>query len=711
MSVRFPAPRPRAVIGLTLAALVLCSLLPARDPAFAQGMIEGARTIRAATPRTKSATATARSSRSAVAPPFYTGKPDVSAFRARADGELKQAQSAIDRMLAVRGPRTIENTVAVYNEAMMHGENVAYQSHLLEAVHPDSSFRSAAESISQVSNKFLDDLSLNRAVYDALVSVDASKADAGTRYFMMRTLRDFRRAGVDKDEATRKQMAAIYEELVKTGQDFDRNIRTDSRKIQVSASDLDGLPEDFRKAHAPGSDGKVTLSIETPDYVPVVRYAKSNDVRKSLMHEAMNRAYPANIAVLDSLLVKRYRVARMLGYDTWADYITEDKMIGTAKNAADFITRLNDTTLKRAQEEYAVYLKRKQEDDPSATQVNRWEVSYYGRLIRKRDFDFDPQEVRPYFPFDQVRQGVLDVTSKMFGVTYKKIANAPVWDASVDAYEVYQGPKLIGRFYFDLHPRPGKFNHAAKFTIRQGTKGFQLPEHALVCNFSGGKPGDPGLMEHSEVQTFFHEFGHLLHAIFGGQGRWEPVAGTATERDFVEAPSQMLEEWVWDPNVLRTFAKHYKTGEPIPVELVKKMRRADAFGRALQIATQGFYSAVSLNIYNRPPSEVVTDRVVADLEPRFTPVPPMPDSHMQTSFGHLDGYSAVYYTYMWSLVISKDMFSAFNKSNLLDPTVATRYRDIVLAPGGTRPARDMVHDFLGRDYDFRQFDAWLGGKE
>ncbi len=594
---------------------------------------------------------------------------------------------------------------------MTHGENAAYQAHLLEAVHPDSAFRSSAEAISQTASKFLDDLSLNRAIYDALVSVDVSKSDPATRYFMMRTLRDFRRAGVDKDEATRKEIAAIYEELVKTGQDWDRNIRTDSRKIQVESAELEGLPEDYIKGHAPGADGKVTLSIETPDYIPVVRYAKSGELRRRLMHEALNRAYPANIAVLDSLLAKRYRVARTLGYDTWADYITEDKMIGTAKNAADFITRLNDTTMKRAQEEYAVYLKRRQEDDPSATQVSRWEVSYYGRLIRKRDFDYDPQEARPYFAFDNVKQGVLDVTSKMFGVRYKRVTNAPVWDPSVEAYEVYEGPKLIGRFFFDLHPRPGKFNHAAKFTIRQGVKGTQIPEHALVCNFPGGKPGEPGLMEHSDVQTFFHEFGHLLHAIFGGQGRWEPVAGTATERDFVEAPSQMLEEWVWDPEVLQTFAKHYKTGEPIPVELVKKMRRADAFGRALSTATQAFYSAVSLNIYNRPPSQVVTDAIVADLEPRYTPVPPMPDSHMQTSFGHLDGYSAVYYTYMWSLVISKDMFSAFDKADLLSPTVATRYRDVVLAPGGTRPARDMVHDFLGRDYDFRQFDAWLAGQD
>ena len=723
MASRFRPVHPVPCLILAVAALMASPAVPGAGVASAQATIEGAlgaSRAAASAPRAAGGTRAGSTARAAASPahrrpsvaqPFFAGRPDAKQFRANSEAELRQARNAIDRVLAVQGRRTIANTVLVFNEAMTHGENVAYQASLLEAVHPDSTFRSQAERITQTANKFLDDLSLNRRVYDALAAVDVSKADSATQYFMMRTLRDFRRAGVDKDDATRNEIASIDAALVKTGQDFDRNIRTDSRKIQVPAADLEGMPEDFIKAHPAGPDGSVTLSIETPDYVPVIRYAKRSDVREKLMHEAMNRAYPANIATLDSLLAERYRLARILGYPTWADYIMEDKMIGTAQNAADFITRLNDTTMKRAQEEYAVYLKRKQEDDASATRVDRWEVSYYSRLIRKRDFDFDPQEVRPYFPFDEVKQGLLDVTSKMYGITYKRMANAPVWDASVEAYEVYEGPKLIGRFYFDLHPRPGKYTHAAKFTIRQGSKGLQLPEHALVCNFPGGKPGDPGLMEHSDVQTFFHEFGHLLHAIFGGQGQWEPIAGTATERDFVEAPSQMFEEWVWDPKVLATFAKHYQTGQPIPAELVAKMRRADAFGRALATATQAFYSAVSLDIYNKPPDQVVTDRVVADLEPRFSPVPPMPDSHMQTSFGHLDGYSAYYYTYMWSLVISKDMFSAFDKTDLLNPAIATRYRDIVLKPGGTRPARDMVHDFLGRDYDFRQFDAWLAGKD
>ena len=642
-------------------------------------------------------------------PFFYSDKPSIPTYRSKAEAELKQAQAALDRMLSVKGKRTIANTLVPYNEMMIHAENVAYQANLMESVHPDSAFRVEAENQTRISTKFLDDVSLNRGIYEAIQAVDVSKADSETKYFVERTLKEFRRSGVDKDEATRKRISELLEQLTKTGQDFDKNIRNDSRFILVDkVADLEGLPEDFIKTHQPGADGKIKLSIEYPDLLPVVRYAKSSEVRRRLMFEDQNRGYPANMPVLDSLISKRYQLATILGYPNWAEYITENKMIGNARNAADFIQRLNDLTMKRSGEEYALYLKRKQEDDPKATQVNRWEVSYYGRLIRKRDYDFDPQAARPYFAFARVKQGLFDVTSRMFGVTYKKV-DVPVWHPSVDAYEVYEGKKLLGRFFLDLHPRPGKYNHAARFGIRQGAGGIQVPEAALVCNFTGNTPGDPGLMEHSDVETFFHEFGHLVHNLFASQQKWVAIGGIRAERDFVEAPSQLLEEWTLDPKVLQLFAKHHETGEPIPVAMVDKMRRADAFGRAMSYATQTFYSAVSLNIYNRPASEVNTDKIVAEAEPKYTPVPPIPGTHMQCSFGHLDGYSAVYYTYTWSMVIAKDMFSAFDKSDLLDPKIAKRYRDEVLRPGGSRPARESVKAFLGRDYDFKAFDAWLAG--
>ena len=675
--------RRRTILPAALAALIVCSLSAAAY---------------AATPATS------------AAPPFWSGKPDANGFKALCEDELKTAQAALDRLTAAKGPYTVENTFATYNEALLHADNAAYEAGLIETVHPDSTVRATAEEETRAASKFLNDLGLNRAVYDALSKIDLKGQDANTKYAVERTLRDFRLSGVDKDEATRKRIAALREELVQIGQDFDRNIRNDSRTITLdSAAELDGLPDDYIKSHPAGPDGKIKISIEYPDFFPVMSYCKSSDVRKRLVKEYMNRAYPANIAVLDKMIAKRYELAQLLGFKTWAEYATKDKMIETDANVAKFIDRLRGLTLKRAQDEYAVYLKRKREDDPAATAVNQWDRRYYGELIRKRDYNFDAQQARPYFPFDEVKAGVLACTEKMFGVTYKRIENADVWDPSVEAYEVWENGQLIGRFFLDLHPRPGKFNHAANFGIRNGVAGVQIPEACLVCNFAGGKPGDPGLMEHGDVVTFFHEFGHLLHSMFGGHQPWEPISGIATEWDFVEAPSQMLEEWCWNPGVLQTFAKNYQTGEPIPAEMVERMRKADWFGRATSIAYQNLYSAISLNYYNRPAKDVNTDAILQSLEPKYTPYPPMAETHFQAAFGHLDGYSAIYYTYMWSLVIAKDMFSKFDSSNLLDPAHAQRYRDMILAQGGSAPAAKLVHNFLGRDYDYKAFDNWLAG--
>jgi len=413
------------------------------------------------------------------------------------------------------------------------------------------------------------------------------------------------------------------------------------------------------------------------------------------------------MAVLDSIILLRHELATLLGYPNWAEYTTESRMIGTAENAAAFLDKISKLVVDAARDEYKVYLDRKREDDPKATAVEQWEASYYGRLIRKRDFDFDPQLARPYFAFDNVKKGVLGTMATIFSVRFEKVENAPVWAPSVEAYDVFDGKTLLGRFFLDLHPRDGKFEHAAQFGIRKGVRGLQLPEAALICNFPGGKEGDPGLMEQSDVETFFHEFGHLLHTMFAGKSRWEPVSGTSVQRDFVEAPSQLLEEWAQDPKVLATFAKHYQTGEPIPAEMVAKMRRADAFGRAIDVAFQVFYANISLNIYNKDPKDVNTDAVVAKYERELVPFPAMANTHMQAAFGHLDGYSAAYYTYQWSLVIAKDLFSKFNHQNLLDPAIGTRYRKMVLEPGGSRPAAEVVHAFLGRDFNYDAYEAWL----
>src|SRR5437773_623761 len=411
------------------------------------------------------------------------------------------------------------------------------------------------------------------------------------------------------------------------------------------------------------------------------------------------------------MIARRAELAKLIGYGSWADYITADKMDGSARNASAFIDRIVAASTAKAEREYAAILKRRQRDAAGATVVNRWESTYYAELVRKSDFAFDSQTVRPYFPFDRVKQGLLDVTSTLFGITYRRLSDVPVWDPSVEAFEMLSNGQVIGRFYLDMHPRPNKYNHAAEFSIRNGVAGRQIPEAALICNLPGGQPGDPGLMTHEDVLTFFHEFGHLVHALVSGRHQWIGISGISTEQDFVEAPSQMLEEWTWDPATLATFARHYETNQPIPEALVKQMRRASEFGKALNVRQQMVYARLSLSIYDRDPKAVDTTAMVKEIASQYTPYPFVEGTHFQTSFGHLDGYSAVYYTYMWSLVIAKDLLSHFDRANLLAPQVAHKYRDTILAQGGSKPAAALVRDFLGRPFEFKAWEDWLNRQE
>ncbi len=639
---------------------------------------------------------------------FWTGRPDAATFAKVQEERLQKAKAALDRMLAVRGKRTVENTLVPYDEVLLYLDAAGQQAGLMQEVHPDAGFRSTAEKIQQKVAAFYTDLSLNRAVFDALNGIDTSKADAETRYYVERTMRDFRLAGVDKDEATRNKIKALRDELVLIGQEFSRNIRDDKRTVIVDdVKELEGLPADYIERHKPGPDGKITLTIDYPDSLPVFSYAKNDNLRKRMYVAYNNRAYPKNIAVLDRLVARRHELANLIGFKTWADYITADKMVGTSTNASTFIDRIVQASGARAEREYQMLLKRKQQDVPDARGIYAWETSYYSELVRKASYDFDTQSVRPYFTYDRVKQGVLDVTGKLFGVTFKRVADAPVWDPLVECYEMFENDKLVGRFYLDMHPREGKYSHAAQFGVRTGVAGKQIPEAVLVCNFPGGIANDPGLMEHDDVVTFFHEFGHLLHTLFAGRHRWVGIGGISTEQDFVEAPSQMLEEWTWDAQTLQSFARHYKTNEPIPAALVQQMRRASEFGEGLRVRRQMVYARLSLSIYDRAPNQVNTDALAKQITEQYQPFPFVEDTHFQASFGHLDGYSAVYYTYMWSLVIAKDMFSQFDKSNMLAPGVAKRYRETVLAPGGSKPASKLVEDFLGRPFNFNAWQKWL----
>jgi thimet oligopeptidase len=644
--------------------------------------------------------------------PFWAGLPDTTGFTKMIETRLGRAQKAIDRLTAAKGRRTVDNTLVPYDEALNDLDAAGSQASLVENVHPDAAMRTAAELLSQKASAFGTALSLNRAVYDALAAIDLKGLDPVTKFYVERSLRDFRLAGVDRDEATRKKVTALREELVEIGQEFSRNIRDDDRTVTLkSADELAGLPQDYIDRHAPDAKGEIKLTMDYPDAIPVFQYAKSGDLRERMYRAYNNRAHPKNMDTLKRMMAKRHELATTLGYKTWAEYITADKMVGSDAKAAEFIDEVVNASGARAKSEYEVLLAGLRQDAPDARVVQPWESGYYSEQVRKTNYDFDSQKVRPYFAYENVKRGVLGVTSNLFGVEFREVKDAPVWHESVDCYEMFEGGKLIGRFYLDMHPRDGKFNHAAQFDIRTGIAGRQIPEAALVCNFPGGDPGDPGLMQHSDVTTFLHEFGHLIHTLFAGHQPWVGIGGIRTEWDFVEAPSQMLEEWAWDPAVLRTFATHHETGEPIPVELVQQMKRANEFGKGLGVRRQMVYAQISLSFYRGDPKAIDTDALVRDITARYQPFPHVEGTHLQCAFGHLGGYSAIYYTYMWSLVIAKDMFAQFDRNDLMKPGVAVRYRNAILAAAGTKPAAEMVEDFLGRPFNSEAWQAWLNQPE
>jgi thimet oligopeptidase len=643
-------------------------------------------------------------------PTVWASKPDIAAFEKMENDHLTAAQASIDQLLAVKGARTIDNTLAPYDEAARQLNTAIYFSTLMQQVNPDASYRDHATTMTTKVSSAQSALSLNRGVYDALSSLDLSQADPATRYYVKRQLLEFRLAGVDKDEATRKKLNQLNDRLTDDQSMFDRNISDDTRTVTVNdASELEGLPKDFIDKQKHGPDGKLRIPADEPNTFPVLELAKSDALRRRIWEAWNTRAYPKNRQVLMDMMQARYEIANIIGYPSWADYNAADKMIGKGSNIAKFVSDLDAAARPIAQREFAMLLAEKRKADPQATEIFGYQYWYLQELVRRSQYDFDSQTVRPYFPFEQVKRGVMDTAASLFHVTFQQEQHVPAWDPAVETWDVLDNGKVIGRFYLDMFPREGKYSHQQMSPVLDGVRGKQLPEAILVCNFLPPTAKDPGLMDYSDVIVFFHEFGHLMHHILGGQQQWAGISGISMEADFGEAPSQMLEEWMRSPQVLATFAKNYKTGEPIPTDLVARMNRAAAFGRGSSISLQNSLAAISYDFYKGVPAQTEMDAIAPYNFQKYTLLKDVEsDAHMYASFTHLAGYSSAYYTYMWDKVISEDFFGQFDQQNLLAGEAPMRYRRVVLEPGGSVSANDLVKNFLGRPQNMTAFQQWMG---
>jgi thimet oligopeptidase len=587
-----------------------------------------------------------------------------------------------------------------WNEIHRHLRSVASLASLMTNVHPDAEVRDLAEELEQRAQRVSTDLGLDRECHAVLAGVDPTGLDDEARRLLAKALLDFSRSGVDRDDETRERVRSLSRRETDLALEFSRNIRESRRTVRVAPERLDGLPDDFVAARPTGEDGLVELSTDYPDYMPVRTLATDRALRHELALAFLTRAWPENGPVLAELLGVRQELAQTLGYDDWPSFDAEVKMIAEGTAIADFIDRVTDLARDAAAADHDALLRRARVDHPDLERISVVDRSFYTELRRREECAVDAREVRRYFSFDAVRAGLLDVTGTLLGLDYVDVPDAPRWHDDVTVHEVQREGRVLGRIYLDLHPRSGKYSHAAQFTLAPGVRGAQLAEGVLVCNFPRG------LMEHSDVVTLFHEFGHLVHHVVGGDQRWVRFSGVATEWDFVEAPSQMLEEWAWDPAVLARFARD-AAGSPIPAELVERMRAAHELGKALDVRTQMFYAAVSYYLHAEVPGDVPAR--VTELQELYDGCAGLPGTHLEASFGHLGGYTSAYYTYMWSQVIAKDLFSAFDPEDLLSGEVAARYRDTVLARGGSADAADLVADFLGRPYSFDAFETWLRG--
>ena len=625
---------------------------------------------------------------------------------------LAAAQADVDKLVNATGPRTVENTLRPYDDAQNELAIAGNEAYFMFAVGDTAPLRNKGQAMVSKVTSAATDLSLNQKVYKALAAIPAPTNDAATKHYLERSLLEYRLAGVDKDDATRAKVRQLQDKITALSLTFGRNVADDVRKVTATKAELDGLPADYIARHKPAADGTYTLTTDSPDFTPVMDFAKNADLRRRMYLAYTQRAYPVNKMVLLDLLSTRQELASTLGYPNYADLATADQMIGSANNLKAFLNQVDTASADTAHREYALLLAFAQKQQPGLKDISLSDGNYWAEQYRRAKYDFDAQSVRPYFPYDAVQVGILKTAAHLFHVEFKAVPDAKVWDASVSTFDVYDAAapnagKKLGRIYLDMHPRTGKDKWFSSASLVPGIKGRQLPEGALICNFSGGTAGDPGLMQYSEVVTFFHEFGHLMHHILGGQRQWAGAGGFNVEGDFVEAPSQMLEEMFRDHAILASFAKNYKTGETIPAALVDRMNAADAYGRGRWVQSQLLYSTYSLQVHDRPLAQIDLDALLRQDYDKFSQLSFVDGDRMYASFTHLTGYASNYYTYVLDKVIAVDFFSQFDKKNLLDGPTAMRYRHTVLEPGATKPAAELVKDFLGRPQNIDALKAWI----
>jgi thimet oligopeptidase len=645
------------------------------------------------------------------------------AVEASMNDAIAKANTALDQIGAQDLSKvTFKSTVVALDDLAYQAGLAANRATLIKETNTNPAMRSAAENAVKAFQEWAVGIDYREDVYKAIKAFADThpKLSGEDAKLLKETLRDYRRAGLDLPPDQRKEVEQLRKELSKLGTDFDTNIVKANAPVIFTKADLDGLPESFFASPGikTGDDAYTVMANVTWQFNTVQENARSEDTRKKLYVVRETLAKDTNVPVLNQMLALRNKIALRLGYKSWDDFQTEIKMAKTGANAKKYIGDLVIGIQPKFDSEVAELQKLKAADtnDPNA-KIEVWDWRYYNNQRNKQKYAVDKEALRAYFPFQKVLDGMFNIYQSIFGLKFEKIAVPYKWTDDLQLYLVTDSAtgEPLGMFYLDMFPREGKFNHFAQFEVISGKLlpdgKYQRPTVALICNFPPANADKPSLLTHSDVETLFHEFGHALHSIVT-RAKYGRFAGTHVPGDFVEAPSQMLQNWVWDKKVLDTFAADYRDpSKKIPAEIIKKMNDAKLANAGVYYRRQFAFASLDLALHDQHPEDAAYDCVAISnpiLEKVFLPIDP--STTFVSYFGHLNGYDAGYYGYAWADAIAADMATVFEKAkdDYFDKQAGSRLRRDIYEPGDSRDANVSIEKFLGRKQSVQPFLKKIG---
>ncbi|MES2855278.1 MAG: M3 family metallopeptidase [Bdellovibrionota bacterium] len=596
--------------------------------------------------------------------------------------------------------RSVESTMLEFEDALADFSDESNGLTFMGYVSKDDKVRAEGTACEEKLGQLFVELFTRRDLFEALKPVKGRNAEE-TR-LVAETVKAFERNGLNLSDEKLAELKKLMGELSKKETKFTANLNNDKSSLEFSEAQLAGLPADSMKRLSKAENGNYIVTTKSTDYVEVMENVTNADTRKAMMLAYLNRGTAENTQLLEEATGLRAQIAQILGYETWSDYKTADRMAKSRTAVNQFMTGLKGKLAKRNRADLAKLLKFKKELDPKATKLDQWDVAFMSYQLKKRDYTLDNEKIREFFPADVVVAGMFEVYSKLLGVSFHEVKNADVWSDDVKLYEIHDAKegRRIGHFYADFFPREGKYGHAAAFTLVSGRKlesGYQETVSSIVSNFTPAGNGKPSLLTHDEVETIFHEFGHIMHQTLT-RAPFGSLSGSSTARDFVEAPSQMLENWVWSPQILPLISGHYQDQtKKLPADLLKKMLEAKDFGQGMFYTKQLLYGSFDMAIHSGKGRVDVT-KTYDDLYREIVGEEPIAGGHFGQTFGHMmGGYDAGYYGYLWSEVYAQDMFSLFEKQGLLNSELGGRYRSAILENGNMRDALELLKEFLGRE--------------